>query len=296
MSHRSRISRSSTASSRRGTPTQYSWRSGHSRSPAYNLQDGVPFAMEGELDVDHRRLKALGSLASSDLNEDLSNNVRISSHHERQRLPNHLVSELPVNSPPGYSGYTPGVYAGNVFGRTYAIANMHGILHTHAQREQQGLDEPQRFREMTPLRDSSGDRSWRAMEEPFAQKANRIRSELPRRPHSVSGTVSGGHRYPEGAKVPGYAGFVPGVASGNLIAVATPRAARQGFHPDSSKVAGPMSGRRDEAQQNLVVLQSSRVDPSRMPLAGNCAASNYNGQYVQDTHYTQDDLSDSSWL
>ena len=101
-----------------------------------------------------------------------------------------------------------------------------------------------------------------------------VRYELPRRPHSVSG----GHRYPEGAKVPGYAGFVPGVASGNLIAVATPRAARQGFHPDSSKV----------------VLKSSRVDPSRMPSAGNCRASNYNRSYLQDMPYSQEDVSSAS--
>jgi len=263
MSIRSRVSRSSTASSRsrRGTPTQYSWRSGHSNSPSYSLQDGgVPFAMEGELNYNHRRLRDLSSIAASDLNDT----VRVSTYLEQPRLANHLVSELPVRSPPGYSGYAPGVYAGNVFGRTYAIANMHGIMHTHHQREVQGLDEPRRDHEMTPLRTSHGS-SRRAMEEPMGT----VRYELLRRSHSVSG----GHRYPEGAKVPGYAGFVPGVASGNLIAVATPRAARQGVHPDSSKAT----------------LQSSRVDPSRMPSAGNCVSSNYNGIYVQD------DFSTASW-
>jgi len=287
MSIRSRVSRSSTASSRsrRGTPTQYSWRSGHSNSPSYSLQDGgVPFAMEGELNYNHRRLRDLSSIAASDLNDT----VRVSTYLEQPRLANHLVSELPVRSPPGYSGYAPGVYAGNVFGRTYAIANMHGIMHTHHQREVQGLDEPRRDHEMTPLRTSHGS-SRRAMEEPMGT----VRYELPRRPHSVSG----GHRYPEGAKVPGYAGFVPGVASGNLIAVATPRAANQGVHPDSGKA----------------VLQRSRVDPSWTPSAGSRVASNFSGVHQDMPYapkplsagnsvasnysgiYVQDDFSTASW-
>jgi hypothetical protein len=229
--------------------------------------------MDGELNSDQKRLRTLGNIAASDLNDNLSAGIESSS---KPRLPNHLVSELPVVSPPGYSGYTPGVYAGNIFGRTYAIANMHGILHAHHQREQQGFEEPRRVRAVTPL-SAKNEGSWRTMEEPFAaHRPHSVRSELPRRPHSVSG----GHYYPEGAKVPGYAGFVPGVASGNLIAVATPRAAKQGVHPDSSKV----------------MRQSNRIDPSRMPSAGMPKeASNYSGALLQDISHTHDDISDAGW-
>jgi len=125
-----------------------------------------------------------------------------------------------------------------------------------------------------------------ATEEPLRS----VRYERPRRPHSESG----GHHYPVGAKVPGYAGFVPGMASGNLIAVGTPRAARQGLHPNSSTVAGAAWSMTDKAQRNIVLLQSSRVDPSRMLSAGNGVASNHHSTYVKDMPYSQDDSSNAS--
>lgn len=166
------------------------------------------------------------------------------------RLPQDLVTEIPVISPPGYSGHTPGVYAGNVFGHTSTLANLHGIMHAHRQRELQGVPTtPRRLREVTPLRSLSRGPVAVLEDRTSHARLHSLRPEMPPRPHSV-----GGHYYPEGAKVPGYSGFVPGVISGSLIGVATPRAARAHWHPEVGKTTPYIGG--------------SHVDPSRMPSAG----------------------------
>lgn len=180
--------------------------------------------------------------------------------HGRSRalkLPGELITDIPVIAPPGYAGHAPGVYAGNVFGQTHARSNLHGILHAHEQRAGHGLPSPRRRfhseQRAQGLHPTGGQaRTDRVFED--MTSVSKVYSSLPNMtPRSRSMGVTG-HYYSEGAKLPGYSGFIPGVAAKNLIAVATPHAARNQWHPDSSYAAAQ--------------LQSKKVDPSKLPSAG----------------------------
>mmetsp|Transcript_21221 Transcript_21221/g.41503 ORF Transcript_21221/g.41503 Transcript_21221/m.41503 type:complete len:203 (+) Transcript_21221:77-685(+) len=179
--------------------------------------------------------------------------------HGRSRLlklPGELVTDIPVISPPGYAGHAPGVYAGNVFGHTHAMSNLHGILHAHSQRATQGLPSPRR-RFHSEHRAQGLSLGGQARPEAVFEdttSVSRVYSSRPDMTPRLRSVGAIGHRYPEGAKVPGYSGFVPGVAAGNLIAVATPRAARNQWQPDASYAAAQ--------------LNSRNVDPSTLPSAG----------------------------
>merc|ERR1719277_1356271 len=103
------------------------------------------------------------------------------------------VSTIAAIAPPGYSGYIPGVYAGNVFGHTFARANKHAA---------KDLD------------------SYRRGSQPKFDPPSRRSPPGPNHPG-----------YSHGAQIPGYAGFVSGVYAGNLIATCTPRAAKANWCP-----------------------------------------------------------------
>jgi len=103
------------------------------------------------------------------------------------------VSPTATGAPPGYSGYIPGVYAGNVFGHTFARANKHASNDLDAYRS----------------------------------------GSLPKSDAPARRTKPGAHHpgYSYGAQVPGYAGFVPGAYAGNLIGTCIPRAAKTDWCP-----------------------------------------------------------------
>lgn len=107
---------------------------------------------------------------------------------------NRHITRKPLVAPPGYSGFQPGVHAGNVHGETYARTS------------RAGLDETRKYREGRL---------------PSFQPPARWLHESP----------VGYGTYTHGAEIPGYGGFVPGMQSGNMIGHCTPRAAKSGWRP-----------------------------------------------------------------
>jgi len=112
------------------------------------------------------------------------------------------ISRMAWTAPPGYSGYTPGVHAQNVFGQSYHRGAKEAITRLRKHRDGTG-----------PNQDERGAR-W--IQPSTGREAARI------------GTT-GSHSM--GCEIPGYSGFVPRSYAGNLVGVCVPRATKMGWVP-----------------------------------------------------------------
>lgn len=101
------------------------------------------------------------------------------------------LTRTPLVAIPGYSGFTPGVHAGNVHGETFARTNKAGLEDVRAYRTGKV---PKKF-------------------------------EPPSRWAGEYGT------YSPGAEIPGYSGHTPGLHAGNMIGMCTPRCAKAEWRP-----------------------------------------------------------------
>eukprot|EP00927_Polykrikos_kofoidii_P026871 TRINITY_DN23854_c0_g1_i1.p1 TRINITY_DN23854_c0_g1~~TRINITY_DN23854_c0_g1_i1.p1 ORF type:complete len:252 (-),score=17.36 TRINITY_DN23854_c0_g1_i1:31-786(-) len=151
------------------------------------------------------------------------------------------VSPTVLKAPPGYSGFAPNVYAGNIFGDTYHRGNIEAALdmkerdHSYSPRSRHLNDSAKWTKPPTP-RGARGVSprgvsprgvtprgvSPRGVSPRYRQEAESIRHQ------EYSPTHPG---YSTGANIPGYSGFVAGVYSGNLIATSTPRAYKYNWDP-----------------------------------------------------------------
>lgn len=104
-------------------------------------------------------------------------------------------SKMALKAVVGYSSHIPGVEVGNITGRSFRSTNKRAAAQVREQ--QQGLS-------------GKGDRTFRP----------------PSRGRAPESSL-----YPSGASVPGYAGFIPGIIAGNLVATSTPRAVKDNWSP-----------------------------------------------------------------
>lgn len=174
--------RGSMRSSRR---SEASYVSGSCYDDTRSMRSGRSKATESVRSKGSTRSVGRGSTAAS------QRDIKRSSVGSQGSGANPALSSTAVTAPPGYSGYIPGVAAGNVIGHTFARANK------------------------VAAKDLS---SYR-------------RGSVPRFDPPQRGTADG-TTYSAGAKIPGYAGFVPGVYAGNLIGTCTPRAAKAQWEPN----------------------------------------------------------------
>jgi len=116
--------------------------------------------------------------------------------------PDEALTAIVLKAIPGYAGHAPGVYADNHFGHTWGRANRAAAV-------QIGRGEPLLHDKNTHL----------VTNKPFrpTSRVNRSERESP--------------AYTLGSDVPGYTGWIPGIASGNLIAISTTRAVRNNWCP-----------------------------------------------------------------
>lgn len=133
------------------------------------------------------------------------------------------VSRKAWHAPPGYGGFTPGVYAENVTGMTYHKNTKDAIMRLKKYRD--GVSDPNK--EERPTR-------W-------------IQNSAGRRTAHIGKTGT----HSRGCEIPGYGGFVPRSYAGNLVGVCVPRAAKMGWEPGQDGPNPPLIVHRAYCEGNL---------------------------------------------